>query len=255
MPARLYHNQRFIASNIAATSAAASYPAIHMRLLSTERAWRSTSNALQNIDIDLNSSVPVTGVCVQGTNAPSFTVFGDAAITPATTNRGTITPVADGNGRRKGSINLGGLSLRYLRLQIPAAGVVADDDGTVQSYYTIGAVYVFGSTLNLPRDPIYGQSSIQHVTPQTSVNLANGQNVTSNDGAPYSNIAVGFGVRADQDIERARRMARLGACWLDLDIASERWRQWPVRSVTEQADRRLTRINGEQVDLQFRELA
>ncbi len=139
--------------------------------------------------------------------------------------------------------------------QIPASGVVAEDDGTVPGYYTVGSVYVFGSTLTLPRDPLYGQSNLELLTPQTSIDLSNGQNVTSTNGAAVTQITLGFSARAQDDVERARRLARIGPAWLDLDIASERWRQWPVRSVAERVTRSVARINAERVELPFRELA
>jgi hypothetical protein len=252
MPSRLHHNIRDL-SSISATSAAANYPATNLRETSVDRPWRSTTNALQNIDIDLANSLAVTAIGVQMTNAPTVTVFADTFTVP-TTSRGVITPVTDNNGRRKGSLAFSA-TVRYIRLQIPATSVVADDDGTVQAYYTIGSVYVFANTLTLPRDPLYGQSSTELLTPQTSVDLANGQNVTSNNGAPVTVINLGFSARAQDDVERARRLARLGPAWLDLDIASERWRQWPVRSVVERVTRSIARVNGERVELPFRELA
>lgn len=253
MPARLHHGIRNLFS-IVATSAAVDYPVIHVREQSVDRPWRSTTNALQNIDIELDGSQAVTAVAVQMTNAPTLTVFADPATSPPTTNRGTITTASDNNARRKGVLTFSA-SVRSIRLQIPAASVVANDDGTVAPYYTIGTVYVFANTLTLPRDPLYGQSSIEHLTPQTSIDLPNGQNVTSNNGAAVSLITLGFSARAQDDVERARRLARLGPAWLDLDIASERWRQWPVRSVAERATRSIARINAERVDLPFRELA
>lgn len=253
MPVKLHYRPLNLGS-VTATSAASGYAAANVRESMVDKPWRSTSNALQNLDIDLGSSRSVVAVCVQGTNAPSLTVFADPTPNPPTTNRGTLTLSQDNNARRKGILEFAA-SVRYIRLQMPATSVVADDDGTVQNYYWIGAVYVFEATLTLPRDPLYGQSTIQHLRPQTSIDLDNGQNVTSNDGAPISLIQLGFSGRSDQDIERAARLARLGICWLDLGIASERWRQWPVRETSETADRRITRINGEQVELRFREIA
>jgi hypothetical protein len=253
MPAKLHHTLRNLAS-VTATSAAVSYPATNIKESPVDKPWRSTTNALQNVDIDLGSSLAVTAIAVQGTNAPSITVLADAAINPPTTNRGTLALAQDPVARRKGILEVAA-TVRYIRLQIPATSVVADDDGTVQAYYWIGAVYVFGATLNLPRDPLYGSSALEAVYPQTSVDLANGQNVTSNDGAPYAEPTLAFSVRSDQDIERAARLARLGVCWLDLGIASERARQWPVRHVQPRLVRRVTRVNGEQVELKLREIA
>jgi hypothetical protein len=252
MPAKLHHTLRNLAS-VTATSAAANYAATNVRESPVDKPWRSTSNALQNLDIDLGGSFAVVAVAVQGTNAPSFTVLADGS-NPPTTARGTLTLATDNTGRRKGILEFAA-TVRYIRLQIPATSVVADDNGTVQSYYEVGAVYVFGATLNLPRDPIYGSSSMEAVFPQTSVDLANGQNVTSNDGAPYVEPTLGFSTRSDQDVEKAARLARLGVCWLDLGITSERHRQWPVRHVLPRLVRRVTRVNGEQVELKLREIA
>lgn len=253
MPAKLHFRNANLGS-VVATSAAAGYAATNVREAPVDKPWRSTSNALQNLDLDLGSARNVVAVAVQGTNAPQFTVLADPVTNPPTTSRGTLTLAQDNNGRRKGVLEFAA-SVRYIRLQMPATSVVADDDGTVQPYYWVGSVYVFEATLNLPRDPNYGQSTVQHLRPQTSIDLDNGQNVTSSDGAPVSLLQLGFSGRSDQDIERAARLARLGICWLDLGIASERWRQWPVREVSETADRRITRLNGEQVDLRFREIA
>lgn len=252
MPAKLHFRNANIGA-ATATSAAAGYPATNVREAPVDKPWRSTTNALQNLDIDLGSSRSVVAVAVQGTNAPSFTVTADNS-NPPTTNRGTLTLAQDNNARRKGVLEFAA-SVRYIRLQMPATSVVADDDGTVQSYYWVGAVYVFEATLTMPRDPLYGQSTVQHLRPQTSIDLDNGQNVTSSDGASVSLLQLGFSGRSDQDIERAARLARLGICWLDLGIASERWRQWPVRENTETVDRRASRYNAEQVELRFREIA
>lgn len=251
MAAKLHYNMRDLGVPTA-TSQAAGYSVLNLAESPVDKPWRSTTNALQNIDIDLGSAVAVTAVGVQMTNAPSFTVLADT-FTPPTTNRGTLTPYADNAGRRKGGLAFTA-TVRYIRLQIPATSVVADDDDTVQTYYTVGALYVFGSTLMLPRDPSYA-ASVKVNTPQQRVDLPNGQALAVVTGPNVSEISLPFSVRSSHDIERAGRLARLGPCWLDLDIASERWRQWPVRSVEDNFTRRIARVNAEAVELAFREMA
>jgi hypothetical protein len=252
MPAKIHHTQRNPTA-ITATSADANFPAINLRETPVDRQWRATGVVLQNIDIDLGASVAVTAVCVQHTNAPSFTVLADAAINPPTTNRGTLTPAADNAGRRKGVLEFSA-TVRYIRLQIPASLAVAEDNGVAVGYYYIGAVYVFGATLSLPRDPLYG-SGVESISPQDSVEMANGQIVTVATGPTYAQLRMLFSPQASQDVERARRLARLAPCWLDLDIASERWRQWPVRSPEPRMNRDIARPRAERVELSFRELA
>ena len=251
MPAKVHHTQR-IPTTFSATSFTAGFPASNLGDSLIDRPWRSSGTALQNIDIDLGASVTVTAVCVQHTNAPSMTVLADNG-TPATVPRGTLTPVQDHTGRRRGALEFSA-SVRYIRLQIPAASVVAEDNGVALGYYYIGAVYVFGATLALPRDPLYG-SRIEQVVPQDLIELPNGQAIAVGAGAAYSQVSLQFSAQAGQDIERARRLARLAPCWLDLDIASERWRQWPVRSPAGSVSRDIARPRAERIDLPFREIA
>ncbi len=59
MPARLHYGIQNLLS-ITSTSAAVGYPALNIRETPVDRPWRSTTNALQNIDIDLGASVPTT---------------------------------------------------------------------------------------------------------------------------------------------------------------------------------------------------
>lgn len=252
MPAKLHHTLRN-PTNITTTSADPNFPALNLRETPIDRQWRATGVVLQNVDIDLGSSVAVTAVCVQHTNAPSFTVLADAAISPPTTNRGTLSLAADHAGRRKGVLEFSA-TVRYIRLQIPASAAVAEDNGVALGYYYIGSIYVFGATLALPRDPLYG-SRIEQVSPQDSTDLPNGQTVTVALGPTYAQLAMQFSAQAGQDVERARRLARLGPCWLDLDIASERWRQWPVRSPDPRVSRDIARPRAERIDLPFREIA
>lgn len=252
MPAKVHHTLRTLPT-ISATSADGNFPVANLRELQVDRQWRSVGVALQNIDIDLGTSQAVTAVAVQHSNAPSLTVFADAGITPPTSNRGTITPAADHAGRRKGVVEFSA-SVRYIRLQIPASSAVAEDNGVALGYYYIGTVYVFGATLALPRDPLYG-SRLEHMSPQDSTELPNGQVVTVSLGPTVAQVNLQFSAQAGQDIERARRLARLAPCWLDLDIASERWRQWPVRSPAGSVSRDIARPRAERIDLPFREIA
>jgi hypothetical protein len=252
MPAKIHHTVRNPTA-ITASSADPNFPALNLRETPIDRQWRATGVALQNVDIDLGSSVAVAAVAVQHTNAPTLTVFADAAINPPTTNRGTITPATDHTGRRKGILEFSA-TVRYIRLQIPASSAVAEENGVALGYYYIGSIYVFGATLALPRDPLYG-SRLEHVSPQDSTDMPNGQVVTVAIGPTFTQINLQFSAQAGQDVERARRLARLAPCWLDLDIASERWRQWPVRSPEPRVSRDIARPRAERIDLPFREIA
>ena len=251
MTARIHYNQRSPTA-VAATSSDGNFPVANINTTPVDRQWRSTSTVLQNIDIDLGSSLPITAVCVQHTNAPAFTVLADNS-NPPTTARGTLTTYADNGGRRKGKLEFSA-TVRYIRLQVAASVAVAEENGTALGYYYIGAAYVFANTLNLPRDPSYG-SPINHNAAQETIELPNGQAIAVALGPVYSTMELGFTVGSSADIERVRRLAALAPVWLDLDVASERWRQWPVRCTADRVTRNVARINGERVEIPLREIA
>lgn len=246
MTAKLHHTVLPIDA-MAATSAATGYPASNVMNVSVGKPWRSTSVASNNLDIDLGTTRTAPVIGIQGPNAASCTLsYGAAAYT--TTSAGTQTLAQDRHGRRKHTLALAG-SVRYIRLVFGAA---APDDAL--DYFEVGAIHVFASTLSLPDEPLTG-AELSARYPQTAIELANGADITLERGVPRQRIALRFRSLRTVDIEQAVRLARKGACWLDLDVAANRELQWPVRHLEGEQSRTLSRAAQDEASITLREVA
>lgn len=249
---RIAHNLHAI-SSAAVNVAAANFPASNVISTAIDRQWRSTGTGTNiDLDLDLGADRSIVAVCVQHVNVASITVRADAAPTnPATTLRGTITTARDTSGRSKGAL-FASYTARRIRLQIAAGTPLAEDDGLPLGYFYIGSVYVFARSTNIPRDPLFG-ASITHAYAQ-AIGEAGAQELVATLSPPFAQIALPFSARAADDIEVARRLARLGPVWLDLEQPGRPALQWPVRSTEDRSVRTIARFNGETVPLNFREV-
>lgn len=233
-------------SALATTSAEAAYPASNLLLPAIRRPWRSTSTASQNVDIDLGSAIANPILCLQGGNASSITVsYGTASYT--TVSLGALATAQDRHGTRRLSVSIPA-SARYVRLAF--SGTPAD----AAAYWWGGALYVFGSTLTLPDDPLLG-SEVNARYPQSRVELPNGNRITIDRGAPRQQINLRFRTARSADIDALTRAVRAGVCWLDLGIDTNRELQWPVQIDSDTAPRTLSRADQDDTSIALLEVA
>lgn len=238
MSAKLHHTLWQI-SAVAATTAAAGYPASNVSTPGVRKPWRSTAiTNPQDLDVDLGTIRANVVICIQHANAASCVIsYGSVAYT--TTNAGTQTLTMDRHGRRKHSLALVG-SVRYIRFSF---GAVAPDDSA--AYFEVGAVYPFSTTLALPEDPLLGSEANPRL-PQTLIELANGNTFAIDRGAARQRLTLRYRGLRTVDLDEAARRARAGACWLDLDVTANRELQWPVRHVDDQLQRTLARASQDE---------
>lgn len=246
MVARLHHSPWPIDA-VAATTAATGYPASNVLTSSVGKPWRSTSTATQNVDIDLGTARTAPVLTLQGPNTAGCSVsYGSGSYTA--TNAGAQVLALDRHGRRKHSLALAG-SVRYIRIVF---GGTAPDDGA--DHFELGAVAVFGSTLTLPENPLLGAEASARY-PQTRIELPNGQTFGIDRGVARQRLSLRFRSARTEDIEQLVRIARRGLGWLDLDVASNRELQWPVRHVEDEQARQLSQALQDEAAVILREVA
>jgi hypothetical protein len=246
MANRLYHTLLAV-SAVSVNSAAAGYPATNVTSTPVDRQWRSTSvGGSEFVTIDLGSSKAVSAIGVNEVNWTGATVKADNLAVP-TTVRGTLNTYVDHQGRRKGSLEFSA-TVRYIRIELPASVT----DGA--AFHRLGFCAPFASAIDLARDLLFG-SSLDHLTPQLSVPLVNGQELTVDTGAPRTLVDCKSRGRATHDIEALKRYARSGPVWLNCNLVGQEFRQWPVRSVEPSSRRSIEGVNREGVDLRLRECA
>lgn len=247
MSAIILHSRR-VPTAATASTAAASYDAANALTTAVLKEWRSTGAGASWLQLDLGASLAVAGVAISSANFASCTVLADNSATP-TTNRGTLTMGTDRQGRRKGSLAFAA-TVRYIRFDI-AAGSPLDGE----AFWRVGSAYAFAALLSLPRDPLYGGTSIDWTTPQQRNDLPNGLAEAWDTGASRADIVMQFACGEADDIEEVQRRARAGACWFDFGIASQRGMQFPVAHREPVMTARLERFNRRLVDMRLRELA
>lgn len=245
----LLHTARGATAATASTSAA-SYPATNAPLIPILREWRSTTTGASWVQLDLGASIVVAAVAVNACNFASCTVQADNNVTPVT-GRGTITTGVDRQDRRKGSLVFAApAAVRYIRFTI-AAG--APSDGA--AFWRVGAAFPFGAVLTLPRDPLYGSSGVDWITPQQRAELGNGITEAWDTGVPRAEMALQFRGRETDDVEEVRRRARAGLCWFDFGLAADRGMQFPVRNIEDVTSSRFEGFNRRGFEVRLREQA
>jgi hypothetical protein len=248
MANRLYHS--LLAATVSSVSSqAAGYAGTGVLGTAVDTQWRTTgTSSAENIVLDLGSSKAIAALGINHCNFASASIYADNAATP-TTLRGTLTTYVDHQGRRKGSFEFSAVTARYIRINMPGTGTT-----DAAAYFFLGFAAPFATAQDLPRDMLFG-TTLEHVTPQLSVALMNGQEVTVETGAPRTIINCKFAARAADDIEVLKRQARLGPVWINANLAGQEYRQWPVRHHAPSSQRNIERVNREPVELQLRESA
>lgn len=239
----------YVPFNVTSSSSASGYPATNVTTGKVLKPWRSTTAALSEyIIFDLGSNIPLTNamLTISAANLVDAQIFADTWVNP-TTSKGVITFAADGSGRYKASIALSG-TIHFIKIK-PNSGAPTDGAG----FWQIGPVDLFLNSRPLPRDPIFGETSIDSCTPQTRTDLENGIVVKDDTGPPYSTITLNFTGGTADDHEAVMRTARAGLCWLDLGIASNRGLQWRVKHYEAKTTRKLTAFNRESVQITLKE--
>lgn len=227
-----------------ASSAAAGFPATNALIPGVSKPWKSTGGGAQWIQVDLGSAQTVTAVALHdmGGGGNVSTIQADT-VNPPVTSYSTFSAGTDENGRRKGSALIGA-SVRYIRFNLT---------GSIPAY-SVGCVLVFAASQVVGVDPLYGDTTIRQIDPQVRKDLPNGIVEAYSTGPALSELDLGFAPDPTADIEALRRAARLGPCWIDFGITSDRGRQWPVRHVENETDRQLQRFNREPVSIKLREI-
>lgn len=244
----LLHTAR-VPTAATASSNAAGYVPGNALLIPVAREWRSTTTGASWLQLDLGSSQTVAAIAITGCNFTSCTVQADNSATP-TTGRGTLVAGLDRQDRRKGMLVFAApAAVRYLRFTI-AAGTPADG----AAFWRGGTAYVFGASLSLPRDALYGGSGVDWITPQQRTDLGNGNVETVDTGVPRAELALQFRGREVDDVEEIRRRSRAGACWFDMGL-TDRGMQWPVRNVEDVMSTRFEGFNRRTAEVRLRELA
>ena len=190
----------------------------------------------------------MAGVSISGVNLASCTVLADNSATP-TTNRGTLTTGTDRQGRVKGSLAFAA-TVRYIRFSIASGTPIGG-----AAYWEIGSAQAYAASLTLPADPLYGGSRIEWLTPQQRADLPNGTVETWDTGPSVAELTLGFRGSETDDIEAAKRLARLGLVWFDFGVAADRGLQFPVRHREASLAARFEGFNRRAIDLVLREEA
>lgn len=242
----ILHTGPLTLSALAATSAESAYPSSNLLTPAIRKPWRSTSTATQNIDIDLGSAIANPVICLQGCNASSLTVsYGTASYT--TVSLGALSTAQDRHGTRRLSVSIPA-SARYVRL------VFSGTPSDAAAYWWGGALYVFGSTLTLPDDPLLGSEANARYA-QSRLELPNGNRIIIDRGAPRMQINLRFRTARNTDIDALTRAVRAGPCWLDLGVTGNRELQWPVMIDSDTAPRTLARADQDDTSVALLELA
>jgi hypothetical protein len=229
-----------------AGSADPNYPATNALTTQVLRPWLATGTASDFLQIDLGASKTIVGVVLNAANMASVTVFADNA-NPPTTNRGTLTLQQDGQGRYKASMSIAA-TVRYVRFAI-AAGSTVDGSGA----WGIGFAGVYSGAFSPAKDPLFGESSQDQVTPQSRDDLDNGVVIRDNTGPSYMLITRGFSGGSADDHEQIQQYARASVCWWNDGNPSAAWNQWPVRYHEPKVTRRISGFNREQVSILLKE--
>jgi len=235
-----------------AGSAAAGYPATNALTTQTKKSWRSTGTANDYIELDFGSNIQAAGYmcCLNAHNIPlaNISVLAGPS-TPPTFSIPAPTGGGDNVGRFKASLIFpAGTAFRYLRIAIAAGSTL---NGL--PYWEIGSVLLFATVWNLAKDPLYGNSGIDSVFPQSRIDLDNGVVVRDDTGPPFSLISLDFSAGSDIPIEVYPSIARSGLSWLDLNDAKNPGRQWPVRYHEPKLTRKLQAYNRETETMVFKE--
>lgn len=229
-------------------TAAAGFPASNVINTQVLKPWKATGVAADFVQLDLGAATAVNGVAINDANMNSVTVLADN-VNPPTTNRGTLTLTQDAQGRYKGMLAFAA-TFRYVKFVI-ATGTT--NDGT--SAWRISCAYPFSSTFSLPRDPLFGESELDANTPQSRVDLDNGQVIRDTTGPNFVTLTLQFRGGAADDHEQLQQYARAGLCWLNMNISNAPWQQWPVRHHDPKITRKFTGFNAEEVDITLKEEA
>lgn len=210
-------SQAFVAS---ASTAATGYGATNLSITQVGRPWRSTVTTQTTVTLDCGGSITPASLCLQDCN------FASAAITYSAddisySSAGTLTTYADLNGRRKGNLEFAN-PCRYIKITI-ASGTPTD----ALAYWRIGAAYVFLTVTTADMPPSVGLTH-DVVYPEASYTLANGRTVKAELGNVYSMLSGSTPNLKSDNAGLIVRLARAGNIWIDLDISTNRERQWPM---------------------------
>lgn len=206
-----------------ASTSATGYPATNVAFTQTRKPWRSTVTTESWLKLDFGSSITPASVCLQDCNFASATVT-YSADDISYSSAGTLTTYADASGRRKGNLEFAN-ACRYVKITTPA-GTPTDS----AAYFSVGAVYAFLTVTEADMPPSAGLTH-EIVYPQASYDLANGRTVRAELGAQYTMISGSTPNRRADDPGEYVRLARAGNVWIDLDISTNRERQWPMSFV------------------------
>lgn len=261
MTAKLHYNLIAASAFSSLTTAITGYEAANTATTPIRRPWVGSlaANGVNDdwIQHDLGSTKTIAAICLNSCLQGSGQILVGPTSTPATVY-GTIsssTVKTGSNGVRKGSF-AGAASQRYVRADFTNASN-ARGDGVFAAYATslmeLGAMYVFGSSMDLAVQPLI-DSDYKPRYPQGKTELPNDQVVVIDRGAPSGTITLRFSARTT-DIEQIARIARAGLCWLDLGISARPELQWPVRFVEDTHTRPLASPRREAVNLVFREIS
>jgi len=234
-----YYSQIFPVA-AGATSTAAGYSPNNVLNTSVLRPWRSVTTTGEYIAIDLGSVINIVAVALQACNFSAAHLNKDGFAFLAAS-----TPVnEDGKGRRKNLFEVPGTSTRNIYIAPDGTPV----DGS--SYYSIGAVYIFGAKRTMPRAPLYGGAEVTYGCPQSSIDLDNGKTVMDFTGPTFANVTLPFSGGAGDDMEQLSADAQSGIVWITL---GSNGLQWPMRSYESKITRRLQAFNREQVQSVLKE--
>jgi len=246
MPALKLYYSSYTPSAATASSAQAVYPASNAITTQVNKPWTATSAGAEWLQFDLGASRALAAICVHGVNFATAQVYADNSATP-TTLVGTLTMGMDDNGRFKGSLAVA-TTARYVRVSIAAGTPLSG------ATWSAGNLSVFAAALSPPVDPLYGNSKVKSVIPQSLTDLDNGVSVVDTIGPQYTLATLEFSGGATTDLAQLMRTARtFGTCWVDLGTPN-RGEQWPMRHFEPDVTRTFAAYNRETMSLSFKEM-
>jgi hypothetical protein len=116
--------------------------------------------------------------------------------------------------------------------------------------WRIGCLYPFASSLSLPKDPLFGGSSLESNFPQNLVQLDNDIEIRDTTGPSFARITLDYSGAATDPLTALARRARLGVCWINLNVGAL---QFPVRHNEPKITRKLQAYNRELVTFMLKE--
>jgi hypothetical protein len=219
---------KIVPSAIAATTAAAGFPALNLASEQLGKPWNATGLGATDITVTLPALSTVMLVAIHDVNFATCNVQ-KSVDGVAWVNVGALNTYRDRHGRRRGSLLVNAAGQLALKLQI-AAGVATDGLAAWRG----GSVYVFTSLGSVSAVPEYGYTQ-RTKRPRVTTQFPNGLTATAKTGPNVDRLELSFGRRLYTElVDDLVEKASAGTCWVDLQLPNYPEQQWPVRIIDDE---------------------